>query len=229
MLKEIRLYGYLKRICGQRSFWADVSTAAEAIRFLLCHFPQLEGRFQHGWFTVLHGEKAIEENELLNPTAEGVLKIIPVQTGHGGEGGFFGSVGSIIAGVVLVAAAVFLGPMGFAAAGLQSAFFSGTVAGMIGSVGASLVLGGIAQMISPVPAIGSSGSSLAGLPASGTAGGYNSTRGTELDPDEDSYNFSGLVNTSRAGVPIQIVLGEMVVGSAVISAGIDTYQHRSNP
>ncbi|HCI88976.1 MAG TPA: hypothetical protein DHV53_10065 [Gammaproteobacteria bacterium] len=225
MLKEIRLYGYLKRLCGQRSFYASVSTAAEAVRFLLSNFPQLEGRFNTGWFTVVAGDRATEEEGLHHPTAADVFKIIPVQTGHGGDvGDFFGSVGSIIAGVVLVAAAVFLGPLGFAAAGLQSAFFGGTVAGMIGSIGASLVLGGVAQLVSPVPSIGSSGSSLAGLPASGTAGGYNSTRGTELDPDEESYNFSGLNNTSKAGVPIPVVLGEMVVGSVTISAGLDTYQ-----
>jgi predicted phage tail protein len=46
---------------------------------------------------------------------------------------------------------------------------------------------------------------------------------TQDDPRK-SYSFSGIQNTSRQGVPVPIVYGETVVGSVVISAGIDTVQ-----
>lgn len=74
---------------------------------------------------------------------------------------------------------------------------------MIG-VGASLVLGGVAQLLTPVPQISQ---------------GAN----TDQDPRK-SYSFSGIQNTSRQGLPVPIVYGETLVGSVVISAGIDTVQ-----
>ena len=39
-----------------------------------------------------------------------------------------------------------------------------------------------------------------------------------------SFAFNGLTNTSRAGTSHPIVYGEIVTGSVVISAGIDTNQ-----
>jgi len=47
------------------------------------------------------------------------------------------------------------------------------------------------------------------------------------DDEEDpriSFSFSGVQNTSRAGTSHPIVYGEIVTGSVVISAGIDTHQ-----
>lgn len=35
-----------------------------------------------------------------------------------------------------------------------------------------------------------------------------------------SYSFNGPVNTSAQGNPVPVLYGEMIVGSAVISAGI---------
>ena len=50
---------------------------------------------------------------------------------------------------------------------------------------------------------------------------------TGPDSEEDprkSYSFSGVQNTSRQGVPVPVVYGEVLVGSVVISAGVDTVQ-----
>jgi predicted phage tail protein len=46
---------------------------------------------------------------------------------------------------------------------------------------------------------------------------------TEKDPRK-SYSFSGIQQTSRQGTPVPIVYGETLVGSVVISAGVDTVQ-----
>ncbi|WP_283149723.1 tail assembly protein [Silvimonas soli] len=66
-------------------------------------------------------------------------------------------------------------------------------------MGAMLALGGVIQMLSPQPA---------GL-------------GTSDRPDNKaSYNFNGPVNTSAQGNPVPLGYGRMIIGSAVISAGI---------
>ena len=44
------------------------------------------------------------------------------------------------------------------------------------------------------------------------------------DDPRISFGFSGVQNTGRAGTSHPIVYGEIVTGSVVISAGIDTNQ-----
>jgi predicted phage tail protein len=105
-----------------------------------------------------------------------------------------GAVGRIIAGVALVAAAIFIPGLGLGLAGA-------TVT-QIGILGGALILGGVAQLISPVPQLNT---------------------GTDSDKDpRKSYSFSGIQNVSRQGVPVPVVYGETLVGSVVISAGINT-------
>jgi predicted phage tail protein len=82
-------------------------------------------------------------------------------------------------------------------------------------IGASLVLGGVAQLLTPIPKIPQ------GFNASGSSAG--SGKDTDDDPRK-SYSFSGIQNTSRQGVPVPIVYGEVVIGAVTISAGIDTVQ-----
>ena len=45
----------------------------------------------------------------------------------------------------------------------------------------------------------------------------------EQDPRR-SFSFSGIQNTSRAGVAVPVVYGEIITGSVTISAGVDTEQ-----
>ena len=98
--------------------------------------------------------------------------------------------------------------MGAAAGAKAAATIFGTgfssLALSVGFLGASLVIGGVAQLLTPTPKVpqGSDGQ----------------------DDPRKSYSFSGIQNVSRAGVPVQIVYGETVVGSVLISAGIDTVQ-----
>ena len=79
----------------------------------------------------------------------------------------------------------------------------GAAATAIGAVGASLVLGGVAQLLTPTPRLNSAGTD------------------AETDPRR-SYSFSGVQNVSRQGVPIPVVYGEVIVGSIVVSAGTST-------
>ena len=67
-------------------------------------------------------------------------------------------------------------------------------------LGIGLVLTGVAQLIAPV------------VPDD-----------PERDDPAKSYNFSGVQQTSREGVAVPVVYGDIITGSVVISAGIDEF------
>jgi predicted phage tail protein len=190
MLREIRVYGRLAKFLGRRVFRAEVATAAEAVRFLLANFPQLEKHMADQHYRVSVGGYDLEESELQDPAGQQQIKIVPVLAGAG-------TVGRIIAGVALVALSFI---PGFAAWAGPTAY------ALITGVGASLVLGGVAQLLTPVPKVPQGAAS-----------------NTDQDPRK-SYSFSGIQQTSRQGVPVPVVYGETLVGSVVISAGVDTVQ-----
>jgi predicted phage tail protein len=105
--------------------------------------------------------------------------------------------GGLLAGIALVALSFLIIPLA-----LLPLVLALTIA--VGLAGASLLLGGIAQLLTPTPKV---------------------TQGADgQDDPRKSYSFSGIQNTSRQGVPVPIVYGETIVGSVVISAGIDTVQ-----
>lgn len=201
MLREIRVYGQLAKFLGRRKFMAAVDSAAEAIRFLIANFPQVERHMcQDGrHYRVLVGEHSVGMEELHGPAGSNAIKIVPVIGGAGG------GVGQIIAGVALVAAAIFIPGLGLG--------LGGALVTKIGLLGGALILGGISQALTPTPT----------LATSGTYSGPQGTTNTEMDPQK-SYSFSGIQNTSRAGVPLPLAFGEIICGSIVISAGIDTVQ-----
>jgi predicted phage tail protein len=203
MLREIRVYGRLAKFLGRRTFTAAVDSVADAMRFLLANFPELEGHMSDQHYRVSVGTYDLSEEELEHPVGKQVIKIAPVVAGAG-------AVGRIIAGVALVAFAIAGG------AGVFGLAFAKNVGlfGIVGGVGASLALGGVAQLLTPTPTLS---------PTAGNAYTQQTTRETELDPQK-SYSFSGIQNTSRAGTPVPLIYGETIVGSVVISAGIDTEQ-----
>ena len=221
MLREIKLYGQLAQFVGHRKLEAAVSNAAEAIRFLLANFPGLDQHMAEQHYKVLTGDYALTMAELHDPAGVQAIKIVPVVGGAGGGGGF----GQVLAGIGLVAAAILIGPAagGFlglgaglgGATGAGAAISFGLVGGgfatAVGALGAALVLGGVAQMLSPVPT----------ATAVNTVGGIGS--GGSSDPRE-SYSFNGVQNVSRQGVPVPIIFGEVICGSITVSAGIDVAQ-----
>lgn len=176
MLRKVRLYGSLAKFVGSRVLEADISTAAEAVRFLVANFEGLEQHMADKHYKVIT-HTALTTDELHDVTNVEVIKIVPVVAGSG-------PVARILTGIALIAVS----------------FFVPFVAPILFGLGASLVLGGIAQLITPVPKIGQ---------------GEDSVTDTKR-----SYNFSGIQQTSRAGTPVPLVYGKTLVGSVVISAGI---------
>lgn len=197
-MRTIRVYGRLAKFLGRRTFRAEVASAAEAVRFLLANFPQVERHMADQHYRVSLGARALESDDLHEPAGGSAVSIVPVIGGAG-------AVGRVIAGVALVAAAFvigqpWLGPLAFS---------------LITGVGASLALGGVAQLLTPVPRMAGAGAAIAMGPMAKTA--------DDNDPRKN-YSFSGIQNTTRQGVPVPIVFGEVIVGSIVISAGIDVDQ-----
>ena len=96
---------------------------------------------------------------------------------------------------------------------------------MFGKAGAELVKGGV------VTGLGAKiGTALSGIGAALVLNGVYNMIFPQPIPEEQeddpriSFAFNGLVNTTRAGTSHPIVYGEIVTGSVVISAGIDTNQ-----
>ncbi len=178
-LRKIRLYGSLAKFIGRRTLQADISTAAEAVRFLVANFAGLEQHMADKHYTVIT-HTALTQDELHDPTSIDTIKIVPVVEGTG-------PVGRILAGAALIALS-FIIP------------FGALLAPLVLGVGASLVLGGVSQLLTPVPRIDQ---------------GEDSITDTK-----ESYNFSGIQQTSRAGTPVPLIYGKTLVGSVVISAGI---------
>jgi predicted phage tail protein len=198
MLRTVKVYGHLAEHCGQSVFEALVRVPADAIRFLLCNFPELRSLMRDGYYKVAVGkfdlQLADHPEQLQYPmAADDVVKVIPVVTGAGGRG-----VGAILAGAALIGIAIASGGAGFAF-GAKGVGFIGAgatpsaLAAAAGNIGIALTLTGIAQMITPVPSQ------------------------PEFGEGQGGFAFSGIENTSQEGVPVPVVYGEMIVGSVVLS------------
>jgi predicted phage tail protein len=217
-MKVVKVYGPLRKYLGQCRFEFVADTPAQAMKALCVNFPGLAqwllDREAEGMaFRVTRGRDKITNEApegLVLPWSEReVFSIAPVIVGASR------GVGRILAGIGLVALAIVLAPAGggflglgaglkAGAAGAATGFISASVSTAIGSIGASLILGGVAQMISPTPDLGfNTGKEAARL---------------------ESFTFSGIVNTSKQGMAVPICYGRAFVGSAVISSGLDVDQ-----
>jgi len=79
------------------------------------------------------------------------------------------------------------------------------VASFFTSLGSGLLLQGVSNLLAPPPP----------------------SAGQQEDPRDQSFVFSGLLNNTKQGVPINIVYGETLIGSTVVSSSVDTFQYVS--
>lgn len=107
---------------------------------------------------------------------------------------------SILLGTALIAAAFLTGGASLAATGIT---FSSLAGQIVFGIGVSMALSGVAQLLAPVPPT------------------------PENSEDQNSYVFNGAVNTTSQGQPVPIGYGRMIVGSAVISSGINVEDIRA--
>ena len=164
---------------------------------LVANFPGLEQHMAEQYYLVAVGTYDLGLDEIHDPAGQQDIKIVPVIAGAGG------GVGKILLGVGLIA-------LSFALPGAQLGLFGLGQIGLtafaapLAAIGLSLALSGVSQLISPVPKV---------------------PQGSNTDNDpRKTFNFSGIKQTSRQGVPVPAVYGLTLVGSVVISAGTDTVQ-----
>ena len=208
MLRKIKVYGALKKFLDWETgtFLADISNVAEVGRFLVANWPSVEQHMLDQHYKVFVGNYNLGEEELNYPIGDSEeIRIVPVAVGA--KGFFKSPIGKIIGGVGLVGVTVATGGFGGAAIGTFGLGAGSVAVGSIATgIGVSLALGGVSQMLTPVPDIP-------------TFSGGDSG----LDP-QSNYSFSGVQNVSRSGVPVNLIFGEIFSGSVIVSAGIDTVQ-----
>ena len=198
MLKKIKVYGTLRKFLGQAEFEVDLNTPREAISFLVCNFKGIEKHMADQFYTIQVGARVITE-DLLNFKSQDDIKIIPIVHGN-----FF---------QILLGAGALFAKSAIPAKILGSTLISTVVTSTLATVGTSMVIDGVTSMLTPQQN------------TSSAVSGQDS-----LDPSAlaSNYSFTGLTNISNAGVPVNLVYGEILVGSIVVSNGVDTVQVEGN-
>ena len=202
MLRKVKLYGELAKFVGHKEFEVQVDTVGKAVSFLIHNFSGIESYMSPNYYQVKVGKYDIDKSEIDYPIGKEDIHFIPVISGAGR------GAGKILLGAVLIGIAIAAPGAGFAFGSKGVGFIatgaapSALMAG-IGNLGIALTLMGVSEMLFPLP----------------EPQKFNSEEDPQL-----SFNFSGVQNTSRAGTPVPIVYGEIITGSVVISAAIDTNQ-----
>jgi predicted phage tail protein len=201
MLREVKLYGELAEKYG-KNWKFNINSPQEAIKAMCANNPSfrefLASSESRGiGYKIKVGKSYIKDlDEIGHPSGRQEIKIIPVILGA--KKGW----AMIIIGMILLGA-VFMSGGGFEAmemlGGLEEVMFIGSGTGSMGALamnlGGVLVLGGIASLLAPIPK-------------------------PETKDEPTNYGFGGPVNTTNQGNAVPIAYGQLLVGGAVISAGI---------
>ena len=218
MQQVVRLLGDLGERYGAKHVYHNLRTPADAIKLLCINYPafQVELITAHEkgiCYRVLQAGVDLNTNDLHLPIGQNDLVLVPVLSGASDNPIF-----RAITGVALVAAAIAFAPatggfLGIAGAGGLSAGVSAAV----GTIGSTLVLGSVTQMLSPQPQLGGVG----GVSARGE---FQATRPESVNRGFDgqqSYAYLGAQNTVGVGATIPVAYGKVLIGSHVISADVD--------
>ncbi len=240
-LKKIKVYGKLRKFLGSSYFEAAVSSPAEAVRFLLCNYPELEEHMCNQYYKIKMNNFDVSL-DFLSMKGKGDIQIIPVATGSGfvaaAIGGLFSAGAAVVstaataatavAGTALTVANTVAGAAVGTVATVANAAAGAVVAGagaIAAEVGTTGILGNIATAVVTDVAIDGVTSLIAPTPDIPEV--QEIAQNDVVLPDQraqNSYGFSAITNISRAGVAVPIIYGEVFTGSVVISAGIDTVQ-----
>ena len=200
-LRKLIVYGRLRKFLKQSHFDVCVHNPMQAFSFLRNNFPEVENHMTNQLYKVKMGNVEITE-DLLNLKGDGDIKIIPVAVGAKGFG-------KVLGGAAIIGLSAVTGGFGGAFVGtfgLTSAVAASTIAK---TIGITMILGGAAEILMPVPQMPN----------------LNSSDFNESDPYQNlNFGFAAITNTTKSGVPVPIIYGEVFAGSVVISSGIDTAQ-----
>ena len=173
---------------------AAVKSPQQAMSFLIANFEGIQKHMNDQIYKVKMGGRVITE-EYLSISGQGDIQIIPVATGAA----------PIVIGGLLTAGAATAGAV--AGGVIGGALVTSLVTTTLTSIGTSMLIGGITDLLSPQNPIPDTSSV------------------SDIDPSiRGSYSFSGIQNVSASGVPIPIIYGAVFSGSIIISSGTDSTQ-----
>ncbi|EBA8674303.1 tail assembly protein [Salmonella enterica] len=189
-MARVCLYGDLQRF-GKR-FSLSIKTAAEGVYALAMQIPGFRQRMSEGWYQVrIAGEDVSADNltaRLHEPLPAGaVIHIVPRM--EGAKSGWVG----VLLGAALIGASFIPG-------------LNAVAATVLFSTGTSMALGGVAQMLTPVPK----------TPAM-----------SQTDNGKQNTYFSSLENMVAQGNPLPVAYGEVMTGSRRISQELSTRDESS--
>lgn len=184
----VRFYGTLKSF-GE-VFQLDVKDTAEALRALFSQIPKLRQTVQQGFYKIRIGRQYLDnryiEQGLFYRLKDGMtIHVTPVVAGAKKAGVF-----QTIAGAVLTV-------VGIVMLYTPAAGYAPNVIGM----GVAMMIGGVAQMLTPMPKMDT---------------GKDSDR-------KQSTSFSNIQNMAAQGQQVPIAYGRIRCGSRIISQGVETY------
>jgi predicted phage tail protein len=102
-LKKIKVYGKLRQFLGTSYFEAAVSSPAEAVRFLICNYPEVEKHMCEQYYKIKMNNFDVSL-DFLSMKGKGDIQIIPVASGSGFIVPVIGGIFSAGAAVVSTAA-----------------------------------------------------------------------------------------------------------------------------
>ncbi|WP_370603707.1 tail assembly protein [Citrobacter braakii] len=186
-MARVCLHGDLQRF-GRR-FSLSIKTGAEAIYALAMQIPGFRQKMNDGWYQIRIAGQDVDETSLSarlhEPLPDGaIIHIVPRMAGAK-SGGFF----QTVLGAALVVASIWMPGLSIAASNIMF------------SLGASMALGGVAQMLAPkakTPSI------------------------KQTDNGKQNTYFSSLDNLVAQGNALPVLYGEMLIGSRTISQEIST-------
>jgi len=201
-LRKIRIYGTLRKFCGQSSFEAVINKPKDVFSFLKVNFPDLESHMGNQLYKIKVNGKTLEN---LDINMHGDIQVIPLVIGAGRD--TFKNILKIGIGLVIY-------------------YYTGGSLPFFGEVGRELIKNEFLNSV-----VGIIGQTLAFQGANSLlGGGEDYSNPQEIDQSDPnlraSYSFSNINNVATAGTPIPIIYGEILVGSIIISSGVDTLQVR---
>ena len=210
MRHKILLLDELGERWGESHTFYNLRTPADAIRLLCINYPDF-GKYlatsheQGIAYQVTQVGHELKSNELTLPLGQHDLVITPVIIGSE-------SAVRAIAGAALIATAVITGGAG----GFFATFSAGGLTGAAATIGASLVLSGVQEMLAPqMPTYDASFDV-------GRTGFNGGPAALERGADgQQSYAYRGASNTVGIGKTIPIVYGKALLGSHLITTDVD--------
>lgn len=175
-----------------KRFQMDVKNPAEAVRALCANFPEFQK------YVLESGKRNVFYKVLVGKEARTADQL------HDPAGKDVIKIVPVIGGAggranpfTFIAAAVLI----VASIALTAVIGPNPISPYLMNAGIAMAIGGVVQMLTPLP---------------------KSPNQEDRPDNKPSYIFNGSVNTTAQGYPVPVGYGRMIVGSAVISAGITT-------